>query len=41
MINIPEYSPLAENYLKHSSQNSRRYVTPENLKKKFIYKVGF
>lgn len=39
--NIPEYSSLASNYEKHTSQNKPQYVTEENLNKTFIYKVGF
>lgn len=38
--NVQEWSPLAENYTKHTSQNKNIYVTEENLNKKFIYKVG-
>ena len=41
IVNVPEYSPLAENYEKHTSQNKPQYVTLENLSKPFIYKVGF
>lgn len=41
IINVPEYSPLALNYEKHTSQNKPQYVTNENLNKTFIYKVGF
>ena len=40
IVNVPEYSPLAENYLKHTSQNKPHYITEENLNKTFIYKVG-
>ena len=41
IVNVPEYSPLASNYEKHTSQNKEDYVTSENLNKAFIYKVGF
>lgn len=41
IANIAEYSPLASNYLQHTSQNKPQYVTSENLSKTFIYKVGF
>ena len=41
IVNVPEYSPLASNYEKHTSQNKPEYVTNENLNKTFIYKVGF
>lgn len=41
IANITEYSPLASNYLQHTSQNKPQYVTSENLSKTFIYKVGF
>lgn len=37
--NHPNYSSLAENYTKHSTQPG--FATPENLEKEFIYKVGF
>lgn len=38
--NIDEWSPLAENYLKHSSQNREMFVTQDSLSKPFIYRVG-
>lgn len=41
ILNVPEYSPLAQNYEKHTSQMKPQYVTAENLNKTFIYKVGF
>ena len=41
LVNIPEYSTLALNFEKHTSQNKPQYVTSENLQKQFIYKVGF
>ena len=37
---VEDYSCLAENYTKHTSQNIPQYVTEANLSKKFIYKVG-
>jgi hypothetical protein len=40
LINHPSFSPLAENYKKHQSQNVPQYVTEENLSKPFLYKVG-
>ena len=41
LVNVPEYSTLAQNYEKHTSQCKPQYVTNENLNKTFIYKVGF
>lgn len=40
IVNHPSFSPLAQNYTKHDCQNVRHYVTPENLSKPFLYKVG-
>jgi hypothetical protein len=37
---VEDFSCLAENYQKHTSQNRPQYVTEANLSKKFIYKVG-
>lgn len=37
---VQAYSSLAENYIKHTSQNMPHFVTEVNLSKKFIYKVG-
>jgi hypothetical protein len=41
LTNVPEYSPLAKNYEKHTSQHKVEYITEENLNKTFIYNVGF
>lgn len=41
LVNVPEYSPLAKNYEKNTSQNVTHYVTDENISKSFIYKVGY
>lgn len=41
IVNVPDFSPLASNYEKHTSQNKPQYVTANNLSKTFIYKVGF
>lgn len=37
--NHPNYSSLAENYIKHSTQPG--FASVDNLEKEFIYKVGF
>jgi hypothetical protein len=41
LVTVPEYSSLAKNYEKHTSQNRLEYVTEDNLNKTFIYNVGF